>query len=244
LLSLWQRLPTIVRAILAGGVLAALGTVPWALLASANLKVGSTVPWAVPPTLVYLWLYWRYLRGEGWPRSTSQARRTSLRANSLSGDAWASALFGGMLGLGVLVAALAVLNQFVEVPRSSLPDLSRIPFVTLLCLLLTGSVVAGVVEEASFRGYMQGPIERRHGPVLAILMTGILFGVMHFTHREVTLIMMPYYVAVAAVYGTIAHVTNSILPGVVLHAGGNFLLGVGMLARGNEWWQASISMGP
>ena len=63
------------------------------------------------------------------------------------------------------------------------------------------SIVAGVVEEASFRGYMQGPIERRHGPVVAILVTGSVFGFAHFTHPEVTLILMPYYLAVAAIYG-------------------------------------------
>jgi membrane protease YdiL (CAAX protease family) len=35
---------------------------------------------------------------------------------------------------------------------------------------------------------MQGPIERRHGPVVAILVTGSLFGLLIFTHPEVTLI--------------------------------------------------------
>ena len=85
------------------------------------------------------------------------------------------------------------------------------------------AVVAGIAEESSFRGYMQGPIERRHGPVIAILVTGSLFGFAHFTHPEVTLILMPYYLAVAAVYGALAYLTNSILPSMVLHAGGNVL---------------------
>lgn len=105
---------------------------------------------------------------------------------------------------------------------------------TLLLILLMSAVVAGVVEEASFRGYMQGPIERRHGPVVAILVTGTLFGFLHFTHPEVTLVLMPYFLAVAAVYGTLTYLTNSILPALFLHAGGNFLSGLGILAGGRD----------
>jgi hypothetical protein len=100
-------------------------------------------------------------------------------------------------------------------------------------------VVAGVVEEASFRGYMQSPIERRHGPVAAILITGILFGVAHFTHPGVGLILMPYYVTVAAIYGSVAYLTNSIFPGMVLHAGGDVLSGSDLLLRGHSEWQSS-----
>ncbi len=106
------------------------------------------------------------------------------------------------------------------------------------------SVVAGVAEEASFRGYMQGPIERRHGPVIAILVTGGLFGFAHFTHPEVTLILMPFYLAVAAVYGALAYLTNSILPGMVLHAGGNVLGALDLFARGRSEWQASSTPKP
>ena len=44
MLALWHRVPVIIRAILTGGLVAALGTVPWALLVSLNIKYGSAVP--------------------------------------------------------------------------------------------------------------------------------------------------------------------------------------------------------
>ena len=91
---------------------------------------------------------------------------------------------------------------------------------------------------------MQGPIERRHGPVVAILVTGSLFGFAHFTHPEVTLILMPYYLAVAAIYGSLAYLTNSILPSAVLHAGGNVLGAIDLFGRGRAEWQASASPAP
>ena len=84
---------------------------------------------------------------------------------------------------------------------------------------------------------MQGPIERRHGPVVAILVTGCIFAFAHFTHPEVGLILLPYYVAVAAVYGTLAYLTNSILPSLALHTVGNILAGLSLFTQGRSEWQ-------
>jgi len=106
------------------------------------------------------------------------------------------------------------------------------------------AAVAGVTEEVAFRGYLQGPIERRHGPVTAILITGVLFGFMHFTHPEVTLVLMPFYLAVAAVYGMLAYLTNSILPSMVLHGGGNVFAAFALFAGGQSEWQAPSSPRP
>lgn len=245
MLSLWWRLPVIVRAVLTGVVVAAAGTIPWAALVSANAKHWSTVPWAVPPAALYLWLFWQYVRGAGWPRSTAEARRTNCRANRLSEDVWRMALFAGVLGLAAVVLLQRVMNRLVALPQQRDADfLSQFPFVTVLLWVLMGSVVAGVVEEVSFRGYMQGPIERRHGPVIAVLVTGGLFGFAHFTHPEVTLILMPFYLAIAAVYGALAYLTNSILPSMVLHAGGDVLGAFDLFARGQSEWQASSSPKP
>lgn len=191
MIALWRRLPVIVRAVLAGFVLATAGTLPWALLVSANTKHWSAVPWAVPPTALYLWLFWRYVRGAGWPRSTAEARRTLCRANPLPHDVWGMALFAGALGLVAVLLLQGVMSRLVTLPQQQDLDVSRYPVGTVLLWVLMSAAVAGVVEEASFRGYLQGPIERRHGPVIAILVTGSLFGFAHFTHPEVTLVLLP-----------------------------------------------------
>jgi membrane protease YdiL (CAAX protease family) len=225
------------RAVLTGLVVATMGTVPWAVLVSANSRYWTAVPWAVPPTGLYLWLFWKYVQGAGWPRSTAGARRVSCRANRLSENVWGAALLAGGLGLVALVLFLGVVNRLVRLPAQPTDDLAHVPVVTLAFWLLMSAAVAGIVEESAFRGYMQEPIERRHGPVVAILVTGTLFGFMHFTHPEVTLILMPYYLAVAAIYGTLAYLTNSILPGVVLHAGGNVLSAVNLFGLGRAEWQ-------
>lgn len=244
LAALWGRFPIVVRGVLTGLMVAAAGTAPWAILVSANSRYWSAVPWAVPPTALYLWLFWRYVRGAGWPRSTAEARRATCRANSLSEDVWVMALVAGVLGLVLVVLIQGVTSRIVTLPQQQALDTSQYPLVTVLLWVLMGAAVAGVVEEVSFRGYMQSPIERRHGPVIAILVTGALFGSAHFTHPEVALTLMPYYLAVAAVYGTLAYLTNSILPSMVLHAGGDVMGALDLFARGRSEWQASSTLKP
>ncbi len=127
----------------------------------------------------------------------------------------------------------------VQLPQQQTGDLSNIPMVTVFFLVIMSAIVAGLTEETSFRGYMQGPIERKHGPVVAILVTGSFFGFAHFTHPETKLALMPFYIGVAAVYGTLTYLTNSIFPGMVLHAGGNMLGAFALFAGGRSEWQTS-----
>jgi membrane protease YdiL (CAAX protease family) len=109
---------------------------------------------------------------------------------------------------------------------------------TVVALLLAAAPVAGIVEEAAFRGYMQGPIEHRYGPVVAIAVTGTLFAV---AHLDFTLVLWPYYVAVAAVYGMVTYLSQSILPAVILHTAGNLYSNMDLWLHGQAEWQASAA---
>ncbi|MBV8200712.1 MAG: CPBP family intramembrane metalloprotease [Acidobacteria bacterium] len=193
------------------------GTVPWSLLLGLNLKVWPGVPWAVPAEAIWLWGLWRYLRGWGWPRSAAAARRRDLRAEPLRGGVWAWSLAAGVLASAGLIAAYLVVESLVRVPQQQFPDVSKIPAVTVVCSLLMAAVVAGLVEEAAFRGYLQAPLERRYGPVTAILVTGALFGLAHALHAEWTPWLILLYMASSAIFGTLAFLTGSILPAAVLH---------------------------
>jgi membrane protease YdiL (CAAX protease family) len=239
--TLWVRLPVLVRPVLTGLAVAAAGTLPWAMLVSANTKYLSALPWAVPIMAVYLWLFWRYVRGEGWPPSTAAARRTNARANTLPGDLWGPALLAGVLGLVGVLLLEGVLGRLVRLPQQRELDVTRYPILTVLLWVVMSGVVAGVVEETALRGYLQRPIERRHGPVIAILVTGSLFGFVHFTHPEVALVLLPYYLAVAAVYGALAFLTDSTLPSMVLHGGGNVFSALDLFVRGRSEWQLTTT---
>jgi membrane protease YdiL (CAAX protease family) len=213
------------------------GTVPRNLFFAANLRYYPTVPWAAPVTAVYVWFFWLYLNGSGAPRSTSDERRRSLRARAVSWRGWLWALIAGGLGIIALVLGLRLANRMVVLPQQQLPDaLRHIPQMTVLSLLLIAAPVAGVIEEAAFRGYMQGAIERTHGLAPAILVTGTMFAV---AHLDFTWILWPYYLAVAAIYGTVTYLTNSTLPAIVLHTAGNLYSNLDLWLHGQAEWQTS-----
>jgi len=228
----------IIRAVFAGILIVLVGTIPRNIAYAANLRYGTALPWAVPLTAGYLWFFWMYLRGDGPPDSTAFERRTSLRANNISGRLWAWALLAGGLGIVALVLALNLANRLVTLPQQGVPDLTQVPRATMLALLIFAAPVAGVIEEAAFRGYMQRPIERRSGLVVAILITGTMFAL---AHLDFTPILWPYYVAVAAIYGTVTYLTDSILPAIVLHTGGNIYSNLDLWLHGQAEWQAGAA---
>lgn len=235
-----ERVPLLFRSVVVGFLAAAAGTIPWALLFAANVKFLPNIPWSIIPGAAWLWLWWKYVSGHGPPHSTSEARKKLLRANPLRDDVWSGTIGSGMLATITFVIFLGLLNRLVRMPPQTLDEGERaIPALTMFFGVILGSIVAGVVEEGSFRGYMQGPIERRHGPTIAILVTGLVFTFAHATHSYFALVLLPYYMAVALMYGALAYVTNSILPGLFLHAGLDIIGGIQTLATGRAEWLES-----
>ena len=238
---------TVIGAVLAGVAVLLAGNLPWvAFLAPLNLRVLTTVPWAVLPMAVYLWIYWKFIGGRIGSPDTAGWRREQLRANPLPGEVWGLALLAGLAGFAALLTFVTLMGRMVSLPDStpiSVP--TAMSSVTVFLLLVTGSFVAGVTEEAGFRGYMQTPIERRFGLPAAILINGSVFGLLHFAnHPYHVLSMLPYYIAVSALYSGITFAADSILPALVLHAGGDVWSLTRLWMTGLPEWQLAAKPEP
>jgi membrane protease YdiL (CAAX protease family) len=134
------------------------------------------------------------------------------------------ALAAGLLSVASAVSLQLVYARLVRVPFEPLPDLSRYPPLTVLCALLMSAAVAGFMEEAGFRGYMQVPLERRYGPAAASTVVAIMFGLWHLAHGFAhTVPRLPYYFAISIIYSSIAYLSNSLLPAVAIHTCGDAL---------------------
>jgi membrane protease YdiL (CAAX protease family) len=233
---MWLRIPAAVRAILVGLGAAAIGTVIWARLIAANAQYLPGVPWAVPVMAIILVGWWLYFaKGRGWPEVTAQARRISGRANHVPDHLWVLAFGAGALGLFATLLLQGVLARLVTLPQQQDLDPSKYPAGTVFVWVVMSAAVVGVVEETAFRGYIQGGIERRHGLIPAILITGSLFGLSHFTHPEIGIVLLPFYLAAA---------TNSIYPSMILHAGGNIFSAFSLFSGGRSEWELTAAPAP
>ena len=221
------------------------GNLPWSGvgpvtgLMTLNLRHAVLLPWAVLPAATWLFAYWRVISGAWGPSEGAAERRANLRARRLSLKIWVRAIVAGILGFATLVALLVVASRLVPLPAGApIAAPPGMPAATMFLLIAMASIVAGVSEEAAFRGYMQSMIERQHGVAIAILANGTLFGLLHFgNHPADVLLMLPYYIAVAAVYGGLTWATDSILPAVVLHSLGDVVVLTRWWLTGRPEWQ-------
>jgi membrane protease YdiL (CAAX protease family) len=225
----WRRIPLIIRTILWGLLVFTILQNGWLVFFALNMQTSPSVPWSVPLGLLYLWVAFQYFNGRWWPSSTSSARKEMMRARGLTGEEWRWALAGCFL-LMILIIACAILSyRLIEVPDEG-TGLPELPSWSLYSSLLMISIVAGVSEEAGFRGYIQGPLENRYGPVFAIGVTSLMFWVVHLNHPSGPA-RFPSLIIMGIALGALTAAARSILPAIVTHAAADSVVFVGATAE-------------
>ena len=214
--KVYQKIPVIIRSLIIGLLILCSATFPLLFLIAQNMNWLPQIPWVLVPGILFLWLYWRYLNGHGWPAKTSNVRKEYLRANAIPStlrmNCWISGIF-----LGLFITGLNVLGYLLlEIPKdgiASFQPLLNTPLHTGLPLMLFFALVVGVSEEAAFRGYMQKSLEKRYTPTVAIGFVAIIFALVHFPPMP----LIPFFVLGAVGWGVLAYFSNSILPGIIFH---------------------------
>ena len=216
--SLSSRLLSVLWFVLLASLIAAFGTGIWTALISINLASSPAIPWAVAVMALVLWLMWQYLDGQWWPRSTSEARHSYLRAKPVSRRVFGWALLAGVLSLIALAGYWIVLVELVGVGGNpTIPSYSQYPRLTVVLGLLMGSLVSPITEEAAFRGYGQVILERVFPAGVAISISAILFALWHGPTQGFFWSKLLFYFAVGVDFGVIAYLTQSSLPAIPVH---------------------------
>lgn len=190
----------------------------WNAVLASNLATSPAFPWSVALMALLLWVLWQHLGGRWWPQSTSLARRRLLRARSLPGNVFAWAVAAGVLSLLALVGYWIVLLQVVKIPHRVLPDFSSYPPLTAIAVLIMASLVSSLAEEACFRGYFLGTLEQYTRNPLAIVIAAVLISPGHSLTQGFLWPIMLWYFFADVMFGAIASLTKSILPGVLVHS--------------------------
>jgi membrane protease YdiL (CAAX protease family) len=146
----------------------------------------------------------------------------------LPASIWVWALLAGAFGIASALALGFATLRTAGVTRAAFASpikLSNYPVLTVILAIAVISATAGVVEEAGFRGYMLSPIQRRHGWIAAILITGFMFFLdHHLSHAYATFAFLPFFLAISVVHGFLVKCSGSIAPSVVLHSVADFLV--------------------
>jgi membrane protease YdiL (CAAX protease family) len=218
--SLASRTLSVIGFGLLGFAITILGGGIWSALLLTNLRSTPAVPWSVPLMALLLWLMWGYLGGKGWPSSTSEVRRHHLRANERSVRTYRWALIAGVLSVVALAGYWIALFRLVKMPPNALPDVSGYPRATVALMIITGSLVAPMMEEAGFRGYFQVALEQEFRGVVAVSVSAFVFALAHFTHGIFWPKLLVYFL-IGVAFGATAFLTNSTLPAILPHVIGD-----------------------
>ncbi len=227
--GLWARIPLSARAIVAGLLVGLIGANVWSVLA---IVIGAHI-WTALAEIVFLVLYIAWARGLGPPSSTRTTRRTAFRAGRLTRGQWTWGLLAAVAFAVTVHSALVVLFRLTPFPVAAFHkgyDLSFLPGAGARWLVVVVSAAsAGVCEETGFRGYMQRPIEARHGPTIAIAVSAVLFTLVHMNKDWLVPGMAPLVLGAGLLLGLIAWTSRSLVFCIIGHA----LMDIGLFAY---WW--------
>jgi membrane protease YdiL (CAAX protease family) len=195
----------------------------WAGFLIANLKMTPALPWAVIPVGLVLWAAWSFLGGQwGFARSKA-ARATYLRAGPLPTRTMLWATAAGLLGIVALAGFWIVLHALVRTPSNPLADVSQYPLLTVIIAFAMAGISGGVSEEAGFRGYFQGTLEKHGLGWGSVVIAALVMAPVHAQTQGFVWPNIVFYLLVDAMLGALAYLTKSIRPGVVVHSIGLFV---------------------
>ena len=130
---------------------------------------------------------------------------------------WLTTVWHGLYGeIAGIEARNAWNDQLVELTKGMAEKIQSVPWWTIgLCL----AIAPAVCEEFFFRGMFQRSLLKKQSPWKAIAISALVFGGFHTINNSVVAIdrLIPTTL-VGIVLGYLAYKSNSILPGVILHA--------------------------
>jgi membrane protease YdiL (CAAX protease family) len=215
------------RAILLSGLVAILLTVAvsgvWAGLLSANLHRRPDLPWSALGIVILLAGLWWWLRGGLGRSPAAKARRAGLRDAAIPASIGAWAVITGLVWLVSLGGLWIVLHQLVPGAARPQPDYSKLGAVMTFASFAAAAIAGAVSEEAGFRGYFQGALERHGFGPAAILIAALLIAPLHAITQGFVWPTMVFYLCVDLMLGALAYITKSIRPGIAVHAVGLFV---------------------
>jgi len=226
--SVWGRMPVVIRAVIGGILVGMIAANIWPIL-----LVALGMPIAAVAEVAFLALYTWWAAGGGAPARFKATRADYFRVRPLSRAQWIWGSIAALSFAATIHAAIVLLFRFVPFPAAAFHRGYDFSFIAsrqmqwLACVV--SALSAAVCEETGFRGYMQRPIENRHGPVAAILISSLLFMLLHLTKDWALIGMVPIVFLGGFLLGLLAWASGTLVFGML----GHWIMDIGLFAY---WW--------
>ena len=144
-----------------------------------------------------------------------------------------------VLGVSVvfIFSAMYVLNLLIE--QTGLPNTMEDTFLAMSrnpMGILSITLLGPMLEELLFRGAIQGELQRQMKPWKAIIVSSLLFGLVHMNPAQI-----PFAFLLGMLFGWLYYRTGSLLPGLVGHVLNNSVATVNMYLNGDATIEEQMS---
>ena len=143
-------------------------------------------------------------------------------------------IVGATLEVALTLALVPILRLNPSVKNQQLlRDLDKHRDATTIVLFVVGAVIfAPLVEELLFRGVLLRALLRKFEPAVAILVSAVVFALVHYIGDPNTLPFLPALAGLGAVLAVTALRTGDLSASIFIHAGFNLTTTVLFLASG------------
>ena len=208
-----RRLAVTVMAIICGLLVTETGLTLWQLCFTFL-----HAPVAAIAMSVVLCVYLMVFSG-AWPKDRGAVvRRTRFRRGRPG--AWKRGWLAGLAIVFFLEAGIVLTFRLIPFPDAAFTSEYRafgtLPVWESWMLVGMSSLVAGVCEETGFRGYMQVALERRWGVLPSVLLTSLVFTLIHLG-KPWSGYIIPLIFFTSVLLGLLAVRTGSLIPSILAH---------------------------
>jgi uncharacterized protein len=204
------------------------------MLSKPQVAIGSTVV-IYALLLFFLYVTLALLRGQpfwstlGWrkilPKSDGQPRHPLIY------------FFIGC-GLSLLVFAL---TSVIQTPENTPIEQVFKYKQTAMLFVATAVLIAPLAEETIFRGYLYPMFARWFGVMPSIVVTGVLFGLMHGPQLGGAKSLIAIMSLVGIIFTTVRARTGSVFASYLMHLGYNSLIGVSLALATHGFTQVPVN---
>ncbi len=182
-------------------------------------------------TILYFWILVRIRSAKPTLRPHEGFWRTmGFRPLGQSGTRPANVLYCLLGGVALSLAVASISDLLGKQPPTPFEDLFQ-SRPGLIMLMFFGVLVAPLVEELMFRGFLYPVVARRFGRMAGVIFTGILFGSFHALQLWGAWGLVAMLMGVGIVLTWVRSRTQTVLASLLMHVAYNSTLFVGLLIQ-------------